>query len=328
MIKDKQNIDTELQIGTPLPDGFFPDDIALLIEPDSNGDRAILLLSSRCKGGYKYALCQLHYFTDEDRNCMVFANLVSVETLFDYSLPADPLSNPKICSIFLAGADFKYDLTSLKLLKTRDTEITATIGVIHNLGRSVSSFTNPSLKVNKVFDLNYASNNKPKIHWIEKLWLSDVQTSKSSDEYLMDFSFLSSDGSNYVWSKLSNKNETITEERDSFVLGPLQLYPDDDPEKSKIFLGPLSSISDRFLVYAAQERRKIHLSQSNQFDSKDLSVYCVSDCIIGVPTFTSSLVSQCTQRLKGNEVSFFAGESTKLPFLTFYVLMIIGYLNQ
>ena len=286
-------------MGHKLPDGFCPDQIMVLVEPNVTCHRAILLLSARCDLGYNYIIVQLQCHHDE-KELKVLANLKSANCLFDTCLPKSSSNVRNICGIFIAGANFKYDLRVLSNLTLNDEPI-ASIGVFHNLCRSLSSIAvNCSREnvSNSLFDVNH----KAKPNWIEKMWLSDVSKSRSNGEYWMDFSFMSSDGSNFIWSKLSNESEITTEERDSFVLGPVQLFPDDDPERIKILLGPLSSISDRFLIYTTQERRKIHLyNQTKQ--SKPLNVYCVSDCIIGAPTFTSGLLSQITQRLKGNEVS-------------------------
>ncbi len=309
LIKDPHNIDVER--GIELPGKFCPDQISLLVQPDSYCNHAIVLLSARCKEGYHYTVCQLQCRADENKHCMVFASTISVGTLLDKSLAKNP--NPssisRICGLFLVGASFQFDLSPLSPVKKRDTGAFATIGVFHNLARSISSFTISSKRetsLKKIFDLHCSSNHKAQNNWIEKMWLSDIlPTSTNNHGFWMDFSFITSDGSSYVWSYLSNESDTTSEERDSFVLGPLQLFSDDDPEKSKILLGPLSSISDRFLAYAAQERRKIHLPKSNhQVGSKEISLFCVSDCMVGVPTFTSSLVSQFAQRIKGNEVSF------------------------
>lgn len=298
-------------MGHKLPEGFCPDQIMILVAPNATCSRAILLLSARCELGYNYIIVQLQC-QDDGKEFKVLANVKSASCLFDSCLQKNSLDVRKICGIFIAAANWKYDLRVSSTSALNDKPI-ASIGVFHNLCRSLSSIAVYCSREN-VFSSLFDVNRKTKNNWIEKMWLSNISKSRRNGEYWMDFSFMSSDGSNYVWSKLSNESEITTEERDSFVLGPLQLFPDDDPERTKILLGPLSSISDRFLTYVTQERRKIHLHNQTK-QSEQPSIYCVSDCMIGAPTFTSGLLSQITQRLKGNEVSHVGLNSCPVLFL-------------
>ena len=93
------------------------------------------------------------------------------------------------------------------------------------------------------------------------------------------------------------------------VIGPLQIFPD-DTERSKVFLGPLPMLADSFLVYSAQERRKIYRSSSisisdmHSFDSQNISIFGITDCMIGAPSFSPSLIAQLSKRSASKRVSY------------------------
>ena len=315
------NSSSEPSKGIKLPYGFVPNDITVLYEPSPTCSRAVVLLTSRYSVGMNYVLCQLQLIDDEEvaRNFVgsrVLGNLSYVDTFQHNSLLPETSSTQivaKFCGVFFAGASFRFNL--LAGIQNNIGSI-ATIGILHNLGQSVASLdvsSSRETRLKSVFHLGGVAKKVDKIQVVEKIWISDIvekpKRGHNDIEYTMNWSFLKSDGGNLIWSVPLDGAISGSEGYKPIVVGPIQLFPDDDPEMSKVFLGPLPLISERFLIYSAQHRRQfnrnIPLSNSRLLESEQMSTYSLSDCIIGAPSFTPSLILQLSQRSIDRKVSIF-----------------------
>lgn len=307
--------------GVKLPYGFIPKDISIICEPTQRCSRAVVLLTSKGSTGMNYVLCQLQSVDDEEENqgindFRVLANVICVDSVNYHSLAFPSSStNPveTVSSVFFAGTAFHYNLLSITDAK-HDSDSIATIGILYNLGQSVASLgisSSGKTCLKNIFQLAKKSEKIEEIKVVEKIWLSDVSFKYSRNdtnkEYCMNWSFLISGGGNLIWSVPSDDTIDGPEDKDPVVIGPMQLFPDDDPEKSKVFLGSLPLASDRFLIYSAQERRKFHRHNVALNDEtsnlEDTSIFGISDCVIGVPSFTPSLILQLSLRCTDNKVS-------------------------
>ncbi len=309
--------------GIKLPYGFVPDNISIICEPTQSSPRAIALLTSECTDGVKYILCQFQVIgIDEvaqgNNGFRILGKISFEDTFYHHSLPesaaATSSSVNRICGMFIAGAAFHFTLGGKNSALQGDGDSTVTLGILHNLGQSVSSLKVSSSKktcLKNVFNLEKKSDKGGAMQVVEKVWISDTVLKAEHDSkiHAINWSFLLSDGNSIIWSVPFNGIHRDPEGNEPEVVGPLQIFPpDDDTERSKIFLGPLPMYCDSFLVYSAQERRKVHRnilrSIGDSFDSQDISILGITDCIIGAPSFSPSLIAQLSKRSASRRVSF------------------------
>ena len=218
--------------------------------------------------------------------------------------------------MFIADTVFHFTLGEIRNsdLEGGDGSSTITLGILHNLGQCLSSLKMSSSKktcLKNVFDIGKKPDKSGAIQVVEKIWMSDLvfKSEQDSKVHTMNWSFLLSDGGSMIWSVPFTDIHHNPEGNEPEVIGPLQIFPD-DTERSKVFLGPLPMLADSFLVYSAQERCKIYCSSSisisdlHSFDSQNISIFGITDCMIGAPSFSPSLIAQLSKRSASKRVSY------------------------
>ena len=293
--------------GIMLPLGFIPDESSILIEPSGENTRAVLLLTSKCSIGLNYLVCQLQTTKENDTSndldeLRVIGTIVCTNTLNRIDLPCtssitDSVSGPH--GTFLAGANFFFDHLSSDHNIQGDNDVIATIGVMHNLGQCLTSVEvsrSGEMELSNVVDFQSQSSTFKSIQVIEKLWLSELI--QSDKNHCNTISVVAGEDT-YVWSVSSNGKFDDAHAKSPNVIGPIQLFPDDDPEKCKIFLGPLPAFVDQFLIYSTQDRRKCQSTESGI-----ISIFGLSDLIVGAPSFTPCLALYLTKLSIDSRVSF------------------------
>ena len=323
LLQSKNKSKLEDRKGIMLPFGFTPSFISILIEPSETCSRAVILLTSRSSGGLNYILCQLQVIDDREHasdinGLRILGTLSCVDTFHDNRLPKLTPSSCfsfRICGLILVGAGFQFDLVSTDDGTVQnDDDIIATLGILYNLGQSVASLEVSVTKktfIQSVLNVEDASKMGSSIQVVEKTWESDIisrpsKCDKSTVDYFKNISFVVSSGGCFIWSVPLNMKGYEAYVKDPIVIGPVQLSPDDDLEKSKVFLGSMPSFSDQFLIYSSQERRKLQRKISSAhcqpLKAEEISIYGISDFIVGTPSFTPSLIQQLSKRSIDNRV--------------------------
>jgi hypothetical protein len=309
--------------GIKLPFGFVPTACSILSEPTQDCSRSVVLLTSKSSFGIHFLICQLQI--TEEYEVMKVADGTKVagtiacnETIIYQDLPSSVtfVHQSVVQSrygVFLAGASFQFDFFNNGTSIQNDSHIIATLGILHNFGQTVTAVEVSSSHksfVKSLFDLQVeaSSLNKPSsIKAVEKIWMSDIiETSLGLEDaekyFYINTTFAVSGGYIFVWSVALNIDLDKNKHRDPVVIGPLQLFPDDDPEKSNIFIGSLPSFVDQFLLYSTQEYRKckrqIDFALFPSIISETISLYGVSDFVVGAPTLATSLLLALSKKSK------------------------------
>lgn len=312
--------------GIKLPFGFVPTTCSILTEPTQECSRSVVLLTSRSSFGINFLLCQLQITEEYEAinaadGIKVAGTIACNETISYQDLPNNETfaqqSVLQSYGVFLAGASFRFNFFNHGQNIQSDSYIIATLGILHNFGQSATAVEVSSSQITfikSLFELQVgASSNKLScIKAVEKIWMSDIietplGVEDANKDYYINTSFAVSGGSIFVWSVALNKDLNGVEHSDPIIIGPLQLFPDDDPEKSNMFIGSLPSFVDQFLLYSTQEHRKckhqIDCSVIPSISSETISLYGVSDVVVGAPTKTSSLILELSQRSMVKTVS-------------------------
>ena len=306
--------------GIKLPAEFTPSSCQILVEPTIAASRAVVLLISKFGSGFKYLIVQLKVM-DDDRvafgndRCNVLGNIHCLGSLCeDKFSTTDPSTKSihDISGVFLVGAGFQYDFESPKGSDRHNDKYVAILGVLHNNGQSLCSlclgWNKKSIK--DVFCFRKMHGKSGVTQLVQKVWTSEV-ISRPGQRHTMDFfsnmAFSLNGGNTFVWSVPFNKTISEFEKSDPITFGPVHVLPDDNPEQSRIFLGSLPLVSDRFLVFSSQVRRKyrrnIQSSNSQSAEPEEFSIYRMSDLIVGAPCFAPSLIFQLSKRSVNDVVS-------------------------
>ncbi len=312
--------------GLKLPFGFVPKTCSILTEPTQECSRSVVLLTSRSSFGIHFVLCQLQITEEYEVTNVAYgikvAGTISCSDTISYQdLPnGETLTQQTVLQnngVFLAGASFQFNIFNHGQNIQSDSHIIATLGILHNFGQSATAVEVSSSQktfIKSLFELQVrASCNKLScIKAVERIWMSDIIETPSGVEdankdYYINTAFAVSGGSIFVWSVALDIDLNSVEHNDPIIIGPLQLFPDDDPEKSNMFIGSLPLFVDQFLLYSTQEHRKFKHQIDCVFipsiSSETISLYGVSDVVVGAPTKTSSLLLELSQRSTVKTVS-------------------------
>lgn len=223
--------DDTRRMGIPLPKGFIPASISLVVEPrqesgvdddDVAADRAVLLLGSEQRqsnhsNGYLTYQIQTASASKEGRqrqqtvmeenaegggNPIVLANFCSSGFIDDTFLRRfSSRSNISPCGIFIAGASFQFDLVNDGNYGSHTTQYIATLGVICAMGKTM--FTVIVTPIGPVSCACLYESDFSKIIYstVQRYWIGDTVMVKSKDRRgQFVWTVAKSDGCNFTWS--------------------------------------------------------------------------------------------------------------------------------
>jgi hypothetical protein len=237
------------------------------------------------------------------------------------------------CIYWAGGGTFDFNLEEGKGMDKPnqshiDSTYITTLGLLYNLGGSLAAAAISSIGAIHFATVLHAESAVPEkttnsIEFIEHFWVSGtipfVENGENTVDGHIDWSSIQSDGACYIWSVPYVKSHADADPvrrvvapsvlKEIMIIGPVLILHHYNAEGSKIFLGSNPAICDRFLIYTEQRSQKLFrdtsLHRTEDRASRNINLYGITDCVVGAPSFTPTILSRLSHNAIASDVRNF-----------------------